>query len=596
MAALLHLPVAAEDAPPAFYMTKLEEREQHIMKVAEDPEWLAKTGQVWKFWYAQWFFKQGRVKEGQAIVRGEADKVQAPPKPPRKVYHKGFFPMWGILDTYLGYGRMMDAETRNVIKAIYTENDGVPLYKGSTSNLSMLAGVNLHLVLKTWGLESLCPYVRKDINPKDVDRSKFLTQRIDHIARYGSGEFASRPYSGYNLLPLLTLYKHAGPEMKQKALMAYELSLAHAAPTWLRGHWAVASGRSYPAPYGQRPATNIGHLWYYFGGLAPGVSLNSSIVAMTSDYRPPQMILDAATDRSKPYVARSRFDGKNRFQYTYMNKRYALFSNTESGRHAIIGQCYPYGVMWDETDPAKGSFLWITVPGNDGPKLRDHVHGVSDHYIQYLQHEGSLLMVVDGLDQEKRAHPGCWHPYVLCHVPAGAKAVLNEAESDGRIFFHFNNVLIGIQATEKFTWSGKPGTYSDPHSTGSEFRIKGVNMAVALETALPEDFGAGSPDAQLKSFRDAIVGKSKLHCVAAPGQSTVAHYMDRHGVEMERPYTGMKKNTSKIHGKPVNYESWPLVDNPWMRQEWESDTATITDGKIVRVYDLGNWTISETAK
>ncbi len=582
--------------PPAIYMNKLADRERLIMEVASDPEWLAKTGNVWKFWYAQLYFKQGKVKEGLAIVRNEADKIQELPKPPRKVYHKGFFPMWGILDTYLSYGQVMDAETQKVIKAIYTENDGVPLYKGSTSNLGMLAGVNLHLVLKKWGRESLCPYVQKDINPKDVDRSNFLTERVFHIANYGSGEFASRPYSGYNVLPLLTLYKYAGPEMKQRALMAYELTLAHSAPTWLRGHWAVASGRSYPEPFGQRPATNIGHLWYYFGGLPPSVKLNTSIVAMMADYRPPQMIVNAATDRSKPYVARSRFDGNTRFQYTFMNKRYALFSNTESGRHNIFGQCYPYGVMWDETDSAKGSFLWITVPANDKSPLPDHAHGVEDHYIQFLQHEGTLLAVADGLDQEKRAHPGCWHPYVLCHVPAGPKAVIDEAKTDGRIFFHYNNVLISIQATEKFDWNRKPGTVSDPKSTGSEFLIHGINMAVAMETALPEDFAGATPEAQLKAFRDAIVAKSKLRCVAQQGKPTVAFYTDRFGMNLERPYTGMGVNTSKINGKLVNYESWPLVDNPWMHQDWESETATLTDGKTVRTYDLKKWTITETKK
>ncbi len=588
---------ASSSAAANRYLITQAERDREIIeRCTGDPEWLAKTGNIWKYWVAQWYFKAGRVEEGLKIVRKGADGIQDPPKPPRKVYHKGFFPMWGLLDCFLQFQDLMDPETKAVIKKVYTENDGVPLYKGSTSNLSMLASTHLHLVAKTWGLESLSPYVQKDVNPKDPDRTKFLTERILHIARYGSGEFGSRPYSAYNLLPLLTLAKYASPELRQKALLAYEISLAHSAPTWLRGHWAVASGRSYPEPFGQHPATNIGHLWYYFGGLPPTVNLNSSIVAMTADYRPPQMIVNAAVDRSKPYVVRSRFDGATRFQTTFMNRRYALFSNTENGRHNIFGQCYPYGVMWDEPDPAKGSFLWVTVPSNDGIPLTDHAHGVEDHYIQYLQHEGTLLMVVDGLDQERRAHKGCWHPYVLCHIPAGYKALIDESQTQGRIFFHYNNVMIAINSTGKFEWNPKPGTASDPRSPDSEFHIRGINLAIGLETALPEDYPGATAGAQLKAFHDDVAAKSKVKCVAEPGSPAVAFYTDRNGSNLERPYTGMGINTSKINGKPLDFDHWPLIDSPWVHQNWEGDTLTVTDGKTVRNYDLKNWKITETGK
>ena len=38
--------------------------------------------------------------------------------------------------------------------------------------------------------------------------------------------------------------------------------------------------------------------------------------------------------------------------------------------------------------------------------------------------------------------------------------------------------------------------------------------------------------------------------------------------------------------------SWPLRENPWMRQEWEGDLV-ITDGEKKRVYDVKGWTVTD---
>jgi hypothetical protein len=47
-----------------------------------------------------------------------------------------------------------------------------------------------------------------------------------------------------------------------------------------------------------------------------------------------------------------------------------------------------------------------------------------------------------------------------------------------------------------------------------------------------------------------------------------------------------------IDGKPVDYASWPLVDNPWIHQDWEGNLR-ISDGVTERLYDLTSWTITE---
>jgi hypothetical protein len=50
---------------------------------------------------------------------------------------------------------------------------------------------------------------------------------------------------------------------------------------------------------------------------------------------------------------------------------------------------------------------------------------------------------------------------------------------------------------------------------------------------------------------------------------------------------------STVNGERIAYESWPLLENPWMRQEWEGDLV-ITDGVSKRVYDVKEWTVTES--
>ena len=100
------------------------------------------------------------------------------------------------------------------------------------------------------------------------------------------------------------------------------------------------------------------------------------------------------------------------------------------------------------------------------------------------------------------------------------------------------------------------------------------------ETALPADFGNATPEAQLAAFRDKIRSSSKI---------TPNTFTDHHGHRIERMFDG----DTVINGERIAYETWPLLENPWMRQEWNGDLI-LTDGKVKRHYDLTHWAITET--
>jgi hypothetical protein len=169
--------------------------------------------------------------------------------------------------------------------------------------------------------------------------------------------------------------------------------------------------------------------------------------------------------------------------------------------------------------------------------------------------------------------------------------VTNDNETTGQVFLHYGSVLIALSATQPFEWNPKSGVLcGSRRPDDSEFRIRGTNIAVGLETALPARFPAATPAAQLAAFRE-VVRKSSQITLVDDLAGVTARFVDRDGVAIERFFDG----DTRINGQRVAYETWPLLENPWMRQEFGGN-LTVTDGKTTRVYDVTNWTIIEETR
>jgi hypothetical protein len=570
-------PLAALHAaePRADKIAPLEERTKAVLDAATaDLERLDGTSPM-HYWVAQQMFERGEkaealkiVSSGVKFMRQGIEKREAAQS--MNIGANGFL-YWGALNCYVKWHRHFPAELLEDYRYVFTHAQN---YKGTTSNLGMIHTLALLLADNIWGAENL-PKDGK-YGPRGDRALKWLNDRVESITTRGSGEFASRPYFIYNVGTLRTLDNEFVPEeLRRKAAMAYEMSIAHAAGTWLRGHWAVPSGRSYPDQLTQQPTGGAALLWTYFGGVQPKLDAASqAIFAAAEGFRPHPIIVRAATERSEPYVCRSRFDGDKLFQTTFMNRTHAVFSTAALPGGSVWGQTYPFGVMWDEPDADKGSHLWITVPMSDGKPLGYATHGIASRHAKFAQHRGSLLMVTHDLAKAK-------FPYALGFIPGGWQAMINDSTTDGRIYLHYGSVLIAIHATQPFAWDPQSGVSSGgKRKADSEFRIRGENVALALETALPADFGNATPEEHLAAFRDKIRASSKI---------TPHTFTDHSGQQIERMFDG----DTVINGERIAYETWPLLENPWMRQEWNGDLI-LSDGKTKRHYDLTHWTITET--
>ena len=95
-------------------------------------------------------------------------------------------------------------------------------------------------------------------------------------------------------------------------------------------------------------------------------------------------------------------------------------------------------------------------------------------------------------------------PNALGYIPGGYRAMINEAAQSGRIFLHYGSVLVAVTANQPFDWNPEKGIAapaSKPREGDTEFRVRVPASAVALETALPEEFSGKTHQEQLEQFR-----------------------------------------------------------------------------------------------
>jgi len=559
-----------------------------------------------KFMRAACLFALGRHREGNEIVNEGLDALEPGNKINRWMHggNTGFI-AWPGIDCYIRCERFIDAPTRERYRRIYT--GGVFYAKLSTSNHKIMAALTRYLATQVWGPDSFKadayfmekdPYIQemtgKIRNPMpgqvwgtrftggDETGELYLRQIIDSTVRGGPGEFASRPYGAQNVLPLLSLADCAKDKnLANRARIAYEVCLVQIAPAWLRGHLATFAPRSYPDTESQKPWGFATLPWLYFGGVSPDLKgAKAAASASVSRFDIPDVIVRAATDRNKPYFYRARING---FALNhYVNRDYALFSRSAKiGGRPWQGQSYPCGVMWEEPNASKGSHLWITNPAADKPdEMGLHTHGVRTFEQEVLGRD-ALLFVFQIADDNR-------FPYALGYVPGDHRAMINDSRESGRIFLHYGSVLIAVSSSQRFEWNPVGGILapaSPPRKGDSEFRVKAPALAIAIETALPSDFSSTTADETLKAFRARIMEKSAVHLTEK--QPASGTYRNRHGDVLSCVFDG----GDSVNGTTIDYAAWPISESPWTSQK-SPDLLEITDGRTVRAYDFGSWSVT----
>lgn len=587
-------------APDETALASFEGRRQAILNV------FAGEGDD-KFTKAECLFALGRTADGLMEVNKALDALVPGNKINRWMHggNTGFL-AWPGMDCYLRFQNYLDAATKERYRNIYT--GGVFYARLTTSNHKIMAAMTRYLATQVWGpgafqadpyFMARDPYIQEMtarvktpgavwgtfFTTGDPTGERYLYDIITSTARGGPGEYASRPYGAQNVLPLLTLADCASdPIMAARARIAYEVCMVQFAPAWLGGNLATFAPRSYPDTESQQPWGYATLPWLYFGGTAPELShAKAAAQAALSTYECPEVIIQAATDRSAPYFYRAFIDGWALNHY--VNRTYALFSRSaKRGGRPFQGQSYPCGVMW-EGGALLGSHLWITNPSADVPGgMGIHTHGVTS-YEQEILGRDSLLFVFQ-IPSNAR------FPYALGYVPGGYAAMINDSAKDGRLYLDYGAVMVAVTASALFQWDPAGGIRapaSKPRPGDSEFRVNSPACALAIETAQPDEFPGANPAEQLAKFREMLRAKSTLQFT---GTSASAIYQNRSGETIGCAFNG----PDSIDGKTVDYKVWPNSESPWTSQKQPESPLEVTDGKIVRTYDMVNWKIDQRKK
>jgi hypothetical protein len=427
---------------------------------------------------------------------------------------------------------------------------------------------------------------------------------FDKICRSNFDEYGAPIYLAVDLSGVKMLAEFArDPEMRKRAGLTLDAMLLDIACTWNHGYNIGSASRAkYWYSTNTSPesmAATATAAWIFFGAprsiAATGAAWDGSFwMAPAGKYELPESIIKVAQDRSQPFVQES-----------------SVPASGEADVHRTTFQSLSYGLasQWDHC-PSETSGLykegrrnllkWISDKGSstfcvcmenpyrpyDLKENRANVLGYGENpFSQYLQHEGTLIGLY--------AVPADY-PYYKLYAPfTTGGAVLKRIERDGWIFCHNGSMLMGFYCVKPHSWSNK--SWSGNDLLWCDARENGW----VLETSELTPFSGGGVDAELARFADAVVAKTKVDATEIDSAnprlrytSLTGHSLDLTWLPHKSKYTGQ----SKVDGKPIDYQSWPSLKNPWVLQEFNSPILTIHYGHEQLTYDFSKWTREENQK
>lgn len=586
--------------------TRAQRRDWVFTRVAENPD------RVSDFIAAGALIARGDIALGRYYALLGSRSLLAAHRTDQEQTH--LFETWPGIDLVIRYGQHLDQETKdNIREVVLTFRE---YSDTTTSNLKTLGHVVRFLGSELYGedafnaareADGITP-VSNDWRGSDPNARNSLLAHMNTFAVNGAGEIASRPYFWKNALPLMSLAQLAqDATIKQRAALTYEACLAQSAGYWLRGHLGMPTTRSYPDLLQQHPNTgaSMGMFWFHFGGELP--PLDSDACTMTAMMNPSvsPILEEAAATRTAPFFSRSR-NGSNYLQ-AWVEQDYILFADGPVGPNS--GQVYPNGIVWTETNGARYSHLWVTKPIQDDADLYvSATHGKESREFKETVARDALLYIFDikppAIDEPSPT------PYAMGYVPGGYRAMVNEAASSGQIFLHYGTVMVAIRSEIPFGWdpaSGIAFPSATPKTGDSEFIIDGdtstarppatlatpltsnFRLTVAIETARPADFGAGTAADQLAAFRTAIVAIPKP--VRTASATPTASYTTRLGDRLLLAFSSdIDTYPVRVNDAPVDYSLFPKIENPWALQPAASTQLVLRSANRREVLDFTTWT------
>jgi hypothetical protein len=417
---------------------------------------------------------------------------------------------------------------------------------------------------------------------------------FDQITRGNFDEYGCPIYLAVDLSAVRMLAEFARSEdMRNRATLTLDAMMLDIACHWNQGLHAGTAAR---AKYWGSTDTGLEAMgstaaaaWVSFGAprsiTAEGTGwIHSFWMATRGRYRVPELITRIANDRAKPFTHRGSVPSMGVFRSTYHSANYSLGSQWDTPKsptHAIYKEARRHLLKWVSDKPSSTFCV-----GMDNPRrpynLKENVANAIGYgenpFSQYLQHEGTLIGLYD-------VPPD--YPYYKLYVPFPTHgSIVRRVEKDGWIFCHNGSMLMAFRSIRPAAW-GKPWSGND--MLWCEARTN----AWILETSELPPFAGGGPDAELARFTAAILGRTKIDAAGLDQKPPRIRYTTLGGSHLDlawlphgKPYSGH----AKIDGQPVDYASWPLQANPWVRQQPGDPALHLRHGADRLSYDFAAWT------
>jgi hypothetical protein len=140
----------------------------------------------------------------------------------------------------------------------------------------------------------------------------------------------------------------------------------------------------------------------------------------------------------------------------------------------------------------------------------------------------------------------------------------------------------------------KPHTWGKPREGCDALWCEARSNGWILETRGVAPFAGGGVTNELARFAGEVLRTSKIDASGldtAPPRlrytSITGHALD---ITFYPPGTAYR-DQHKIDGAIVDYRTYPLMGNPWVRQAAGGTALILENGGLTRTYDFAKWTV-----
>jgi len=391
----------------------------------------------------------------------------------------------------------------------------------------------------------------------------YWNRLLDYWAKRGFMETGSGCYLIRTMGPILNVYDFVpDPVVRKKAEMILDWMWAEWAQEnikGVRGGGKVRESTGY-ASWGDLDGLyEPAYVLFGTGRLTRRLYMYTIFVA-TTNYYPPDVIIDLAVDR----YGRGAYEIKQR----RMNA-YAYPEKSNSRRYAYVTPKYILGgfqsdadklyEVWGMNKYMSGQKLWEGVIFDTTPDARiffEKLYGPSETFLHK-----NVLIISDFFFDWDNPEGGTRHHEAIAVFP---DRVLDEiVEDSGWIFVREGDVYAAYKPIGGYKWGE---LYTEDKYVGKTVVSKNPDSPAILEVELASDYN--NDFAKFRAdMKDNPLSYSKgaLKYTSCKGDALTF-------------YTGY--GLPEVNGKTVDWEKYPLFESPYINSEWESGYVVISkDGR-----------------